>query len=1057
MSATLNEHKLRSYFSSKVPGLLNFPAPFLDVGHKKTVKNATVFYFEELIKTYRLQNLTRPDFSPCSPSLHPTCIELAKSIIINLDQTEDKDQEKKTKPGAVLVFLPGINEIQLVRNQLLATTSTSGKKSVKTMAWKIIPLHSSIPWEEHQRVYDEVPPHTRKIILATNIAESSLTIPDIRYVIDFGLTKNMQADPETNYPRLVLEWECRNQIVQRSGRAGRVFHDGRAYVLIPESFANQLPREHVPEIQRVPLTKVVLDVKMLDMGSPKEILALAMDQPAIHSLLKSIVSLQEMGALRRTVKGVQSRDDGDLTVLGEIVARLPIDVKLGKLIFLGHLFGVLEEAIIVACGLNGKSIFTAPFDKKVQAYKNKLFWAERTFNDCHAILNAYQAWKARKERGDFSGPQGGRKEKQFCEISFLQRNQLHEMERMVEEATKTLSLLQIEPLRVQQPVTWTEDRRGLVLQIAMFGAFYPNYFVKMSPPDISKQASRELHGKDPRNTVVLTGMKESQGQFGDIYSGQLKKIFEDCTKDEEKVHLTFKGSKILVEFDLCGANQDRWVEDSRHQADQAENMTGDILHQVYIATKLRSLGKNARPGIRLYDLEDAKNIHQEWSQAVKNADRDQGTSKIQEMTPPQMDVQEIAIKKLAYMSSPSMFWVYYGDGPEQLERIMKITEQVLDKCLPVRGGVKVGQFFLAPDVRGAAGGQYQRYSRIKVTSLKDANKVTAFFIDHGYTEFVTVSKLRKMPAEVVRKFSELVTIPGLAVECSLSGLQPNKTRTVKGFWDEEVLSRFSGLTDGHEGGGITGKIFSVTKSASGNGFVINLKGLKVMSKDRAVDIVKLLLDEKLASVAMESLTSQEDHNRRQNYCAGTVGYKKYMESEYLQAFKVKPEHEAKEEVGKLRDWVELGGPFSPLEHKVLGQYRSGLSKGASVDRESVNCVMLNKEMTETNDWMVAAHVGMSSAGDSLNLRNTFWLNSEPGLGELLTMVFAPVVELRLEKGDSTHRRKITGFIAGMGPKIHWNKTHVTGAEAEEAQYPEHDLEIKFNVSVDLEDIDNVNE
>jgi len=181
---------------------------------------------------------------------------------------------------------------------------------------------------------------------------------------------------------------------------------------------------------------------------------------------------------------------------------------------------------------------------------------------------------------------------------------------MVEEATKTLKLLQIEPLRVQQPVTWTEDRKGLVLQVVMFGAFYPNYFVKMSPADMSSQTGRELHGKDPRNTVLLTGMKESQGKFGDIYSGQLKKIFEDCTKDEEKIHLTFKGSKILVEFDMSGANQDRWVEDSRHQVDQAENMTGDVLHQVYIATKLRSLGKSARPSIRLYDLEDAKNIRQ---------------------------------------------------------------------------------------------------------------------------------------------------------------------------------------------------------------------------------------------------------------------------------------------------------------------------------------------------------------------------------------------------------------------------------------------------------------
>ena len=550
MSATLNEQKLRSYFSSKVPGLLNSPAPFLDVGHKKKINNATIFYYEDLIETHRLQNLPVPEFNPQSPLLHPTCIKLAKTLLINLDQMELEAVEKK-KPGAVLVFLPGINEIQEVRNQLL--DQAGGEGSRKLLEWKIIPLHSSISWEEHQRIYDEAPPRTRKIILATNIAESSLTIPDIRYVIDFALTKNLQADPETNYLRLMLEWVCRNQIVQRSGRAGRVHHDGRVYVLIPESMVESLPKEHVPEMRRVPLSKVVLDVKTLDMGSPKEILALAMDPLAIHSLLKSIVSLQEMNAMKLTVKGIKTRDDGDLTVLGEIIAKLPIDVKLGKLIFLGHIFGVLEEAVIIACGLNGKSIFTAPFDKKIQAYKNKLFWADRTFNDCYAILNAFQAWKTRKDRGDFSGSGGVREEKQYCRVSFLQRNQLQEMLKLTEEVTNTLRLLQIEPVRVQQPVSWTEDSRDLVLQVVMFGAFYPNYFVKMASADLCSQANKTLFGKDPRNTVYLTGMKEDQGQFGELYAGQLKKIFEDCTKDEEKVHLTFRGSKILVEFDLCGA------------------------------------------------------------------------------------------------------------------------------------------------------------------------------------------------------------------------------------------------------------------------------------------------------------------------------------------------------------------------------------------------------------------------------------------------------------------------------------------------------------------------
>ena len=94
---------------------------------------------------------------------------------------------------------------------------------------------------------------------------------------------------------------------------------------------------------RVPLTKVVLDVKMLSMGSPKDLLALAMDPPDLRSIRRTVLALKEMGALLTTARGVQCKEDGDLTVLGEVVARLPVDVKLGKLVVFGHIFGVLED------------------------------------------------------------------------------------------------------------------------------------------------------------------------------------------------------------------------------------------------------------------------------------------------------------------------------------------------------------------------------------------------------------------------------------------------------------------------------------------------------------------------------------------------------------------------------------------------------------------------------------------------------------------------------------------------------------------------------------------
>ena len=121
------------------------------------------------------------------------------------------------------------------------------------------------------------------------------------------------------------------------------------------------------------------------------------------------------------------------------------------------------------------------------------------------------------------------------------------MLKLTEEVTKTLRLLQIEPVRVQQPVSWTEDSRDLVLQVVMFGAFYPNCFVKMSSADLCSQANKTLFGKDPRNTVYLTGMKEDQGQFGELYAGQLKKIFET---EYLKIQISRVSSTIL-QTDSC--------------------------------------------------------------------------------------------------------------------------------------------------------------------------------------------------------------------------------------------------------------------------------------------------------------------------------------------------------------------------------------------------------------------------------------------------------------------------------------------------------------------------
>ena len=464
MSATLDQSKFQSYFASLRPEMMVSPgqmeaikAPIISLEARREgiiqvssfcnnvwfwVVRSPIKYFLKVYYWNKLEKLMRQrypgttvdhgDFDLGEPSLSESSVAMCRVLLEKLDGLEDQEHEggKREAPGAVLIFLPGLQEIKQVRDFLLAKDPEERRTGPE---WRCMALHSSVPWEEHQTVFEPLPLNQRKVILSTNIAESSLTIPDIRYVIDFCLTKNMVADPETDYPRLMLQWASQSQMIQRKGRAGRVGDKGgRVYRLVPEDFCRRLPQDHEPEMTRVPLTKVVLDVKMLSMGSPKDLLALAMDPPDLRSIRRTVLALKEMGALLTTARGVQCKEDGDLTVLGEVVARLPVDVKLGKLVVFGHIFGVLEEAIIIASGLNGKSIFTSPFDRRVQSYKNKLHWADRTHSDCFAILAAYQVWEMKKMKGEFSGKDGVRdREGVWCKQSFLQRKQLMEMKTQV--------------------------------------------------------------------------------------------------------------------------------------------------------------------------------------------------------------------------------------------------------------------------------------------------------------------------------------------------------------------------------------------------------------------------------------------------------------------------------------------------------------------------------------------------------------------------------------------------------------------------------------------------
>jgi len=171
------------------------------------------------------------------------------------------------------------------------------------------------------------------VIISTSIAESSITVPDVKYVIDFCLTKSLYCDQDaTNYTSLRLEWTTKSSMDQRRGRAGRV-SNGKCYRLITKRFMKSSIQSYPsPAILRQPLDKIILNIKKLKPNEePKRILAMALTSPKLDNIEKTMILLKEAGAISLYKNGALSAEDGDLTYAGSIMADLPIDVRLAKL------------------------------------------------------------------------------------------------------------------------------------------------------------------------------------------------------------------------------------------------------------------------------------------------------------------------------------------------------------------------------------------------------------------------------------------------------------------------------------------------------------------------------------------------------------------------------------------------------------------------------------------------------------------------------------------------------------------------------------------------------
>jgi HrpA-like RNA helicase len=430
MSATLQETLFSDYFKCPIvyvrgrtfpvelhylPEVLTLVAAGQNVVANERGKqhNAQMTPQKKAIQTFEMHIGRGSEVSKAKlPKFDP---EIVAEVIIRLVQRYSEKtvvstgvRSEATTGDAVLCFLSGIQAITNVERALR-------RRSLDSLNAVCYTLHGSLPSEYQKRVFRPTRPGEWKIILSTNIAETSVTVDDVTHVVDCGLHKEMRFDATANVSSLQEVPVSRAAARQRAGRAGRV-RAGHCWRLYTETFFNGdvIEEYSVPEIRRVPLEEVVLQVLLLNLGLPEIFLGSCIEPPSREQVRRSVQTLLE-------IKAVLPLPSLPLTALGFHLAKLTVDVHLGKMLIVGALLNVLEPVLTIAAALGGRSPFLSPPNQRDQAAAAHRRFKVENFSDHLAIVSAYDAWCKVREG------QGPTKAYAFCQTHYLAANTMNEI------------------------------------------------------------------------------------------------------------------------------------------------------------------------------------------------------------------------------------------------------------------------------------------------------------------------------------------------------------------------------------------------------------------------------------------------------------------------------------------------------------------------------------------------------------------------------------------------------------------------------------------------------
>lgn len=378
MSATLDAGKFQDYFD-KAP-LMTIP------GRTHPVE---IFYTPEPERDY---------------------LEAAIRTVVQIHMCEEVE-------GDILLFLTGQEEIEEACKRLKKEVDNLGPEIGEL---RCIPLYSTLPPQQQQRIFDPAPPKRpngaigRKCVVSTNIAETSLTIDGVVFVIDPGFSKQKVYNPRIRVESLLVSAISKASSQQRAGRAGRT-RPGKCFRLYTEkAYQNEMQDNTYPEILRSNLGTVVLQLKKL--GIDDLVHFDFMDPPAPETLMRALELLNYLGALD---------DNGDLTSLGSMMAEFPLDPQLAKMVIASCDHNCSNEILSITAMLSVPQVFLRPNEAKKAADEAKMKFAHID-GDHLTLLNVYHAYKQNHE------------DVQWCYDNFIQQRSLKSADNVRQQLTRIM-------------------------------------------------------------------------------------------------------------------------------------------------------------------------------------------------------------------------------------------------------------------------------------------------------------------------------------------------------------------------------------------------------------------------------------------------------------------------------------------------------------------------------------------------------------------------------------------------------------------------------------------